>query len=89
MSGFFKCQISIFMKANVNIKLYAGLENHGSTALENYPIERETTIQDLLKKLNIPVLKAKLIFINGKKGDLTTVLKGGECVGIFPPLGGG
>lgn len=77
------------MKANVNIKLFAGLENQGATSLENYPIEVETTIQELLNKLNIPVLKAKLIFINGKKSDLTTVLKGGECVGIFPPLGGG
>ena len=47
------------------------------------------TMRNLIKKLGIPDEKAKLIFINGVKGDLESVLYGEERVGIFPPLGGG
>jgi molybdopterin converting factor small subunit len=37
----------------------------------------------------MPREKAKLIFINGVKAELTSTLEGGERVGIFPPVGGG
>ena len=56
---------------------------------ENYAIESGTSIRALLQQLDIPEDKAKLIFINGLKAELTTVLKGGERIGIFPPVGGG
>jgi molybdopterin converting factor small subunit len=48
-----------------------------------------TKIRDLLEQLNVSEDDIKLIFINGKKGDLTSTLYGGERVGIFPPVGGG
>ena len=33
--------------------------------------------------------REKLIFINSKKGALSSTLQGGERIGIFPPIGGG
>jgi molybdopterin converting factor small subunit len=56
---------------------------------ENYAIEAGTSIRTLLQQIDIPEDKAKLIFIDGLKVELTTVLKGGERIGIFPPVGGG
>ena len=47
------------------------------------------SIRDLLEQLELPPEKARLIFINGIKADLTAILQGGERVGIFPPVGGG
>jgi molybdopterin converting factor small subunit len=39
--------------------------------------------------LEIPADQIKLVFVDGAKAKLTTILDGGERVGIFPPVGGG
>jgi molybdopterin converting factor small subunit len=54
-----------------------------------YPINPGITVGSLLEQLKIPPKKAKLIFIDGIKANLTSTLNGGERVGIFPPVGGG
>jgi molybdopterin converting factor small subunit len=77
------------MSATIELKLFAGLQVYKPESAEAYPIQAGTTIQDLLRDLAIPETKAKLIFVNGIKADLDTGLKGGERVGIFPPVGGG
>ncbi|MGD8660600.1 MAG: hypothetical protein PVH37_11740 [Desulfobacterales bacterium] len=46
-------------------------------------------MRNLLEELNVPQEKARLIFIDGVKADLSSTLEGGERVGIFPPVGGG
>ena len=55
----------------------------------SYSIEPGISIRNLLEQLGIPEEKAKLIFVDGVKSDLTSTLDGGERVGIFPPVGGG
>jgi len=77
------------MKSNIHIKLFATLQRFMPLSAENYVIDSGTTIRKLLEQLEIPEEKAKLIFINGIKADLTSTLNGGERVGIFPPVGGG
>ena len=77
------------MQSHIQIKLFATLKRFMPASAENYPIETGTTIRTLLEQLDLPEDKAKLIFINGIKAELTTVLKGGERIGIFPPVGGG
>jgi sulfur-carrier protein len=47
------------------------------------------TVQDLITGLGIPENTVKLIFINGVHGKKNTVLKDGDRVGLFPPVGGG
>ena len=74
---------------HIQIKLFATLKRFMPASAENYAIETGTTIRTLLQQLDIPEDKAKLIFIDGVKVDLTTVLIGGERIGIFPPVGGG
>lgn len=76
------------MTPPITIKLFATLSQY-TPADETYPVEPGTTIRDLLGQLGVPADEVKLIFINGKKGDVTATLQGGERVGIFPPVGGG
>ena len=77
------------MESHIQIKLFANLQRFMPASAENYAIETGTTIRTLLQQLNLPENKAKLIFIDGVKAELTTVLEGGERIGIFPPVGGG
>ena len=77
------------MQAHIQIKLFANLQKFMPASADNYAIDAGTTIRSLLQQLEIPEDKAKLIFIDGLKAELTTVLKGGERIGIFPPVGGG
>lgn len=77
------------MQTHISLKLYATLKLFMPSSGEKYPIEPGTTVHDLLKLLNLPEEKAKLIFIDGRQADLATKLQGGERVGIFPPVGGG
>ena len=74
----------------IHIKLFATLNKFlPKDSHETMEIQPGTTVRNLVSQLGIPESEAKLIFVNGKKGSLTTMLQGGERVGIFPPVGGG
>ena len=77
------------MKATIQIKLFATLREFMPPSSDIFGIEQGMSISELLEQLNLPPDKAKLIFINGVKADLTSTLEGGERIGIFPPVGGG
>ena len=78
------------MKSSVQIKLYATLNKFlPSSSQEQIEIQSGITVQTLLEQLGIPKTEAKLIFINGKKASLASILRGGERLGVFPPVGGG
>ena len=77
------------MNSHIQIKLFAGLQSFMPPSGEKYLINPGISIRNLLEQLNIPQEKAKLIFIDGIKANLSSTLDGGERVGIFPPVGGG
>lgn len=77
------------MKSQIQIKLFAGLQSFSPPSADHFEIDSGISVNELLALLDMPAEKAKLIFINGIKADLDTPLKGGERVGIFPPVGGG
>ena len=77
------------MRPHIQIKLFATLNRFTPPAADSYCIDAGISIRNLLGQLNIPEKKAWLIFIDGVKADLAATLKGGERVGIFPPVGGG
>lgn len=74
---------------HIEIKLYATLKNFAPETSAQYPIEEGMTVEDLLQKLSVPANQAKLIFLDGVRGKLTSKLTGVQRVGIFPPVGGG
>jgi len=77
------------MEAHVQIKLFANLKQFLPDSADRYPIDPGISIQDLLVRLQIPLEEAKLIFVNGVKTSADAELKGGERIGVFPPVGGG
>ena len=77
------------MKSQIQIKLFATLHKFEPPSSDNYSIDQGITVCELLEQLDLPPEKARLVFINGIKADLSATLKGGERVGIFPPVGGG
>ena len=77
------------MEARIQIKLFATLQRFMPASAENYAIEAGITVGTLLQQLDIPQDMIKLVFIDNVHAELTSILKGGERVGIFPPVGGG
>ena len=86
---FFLIGISFYMKTSIQIKLFASLGRYTPDNSDSFPIDPGITVLALALHLGIPIESAKLIFVNGQKGDLSTILSGGERVAIFPPVGGG
>lgn len=74
---------------HVQIKLFATLSKYTPAASGHYPLASGMTAGELANHLNLPVNQVKLIFINGRKRLPDAVLKEGDRIGIFPPVGGG
>jgi molybdopterin converting factor small subunit len=77
------------MKTYIQLKLFADLSAFTPPAADNFPIEAGTTVRRMLEDIQVSAEKVRLVFINNIKRDLDTTLRGGERVGIFPPIGGG
>lgn len=75
--------------AHVQLKLFAALTPLSPENSDRVPVSPGTSVKELLERLDVPIAKAHLIFINGVKRSLDTRLNGGERVGIFPPVAGG
>lgn len=80
---------SFAMSGTIQLKLFATLSSRLPASADRYPIEEKTTVRDVVEALKIPERQAKLIFVNGEKKPLDTLLKDGDRLGIFPPVGGG
>jgi molybdopterin converting factor small subunit len=77
------------MESHIQIRLFASLQKFMPASADNYTIEAGITVGELLQQLGLPHDMIKLIFIDNVQAELTSILKGGERVGIFPPVGGG
>jgi len=75
--------------AFIELKLYATLGKYTPPDADRYAVAPGLTIGQLVRRLEIPDKSVKLVFVDGRRGDLDTVLQGGERVGLFPPVGGG
>jgi molybdopterin converting factor small subunit len=77
------------MASHIQLKLFASLRQFSPPNPDQVDIQEGETVGDVLRRLNIPVDEVRLVFLDGVKGDTTSVLGGGERVGVFPPVGGG
>jgi len=76
-------------RQTIQLKLFAVLANHTPSGADHYPIAPGMTVEQLIETLRIPQEQAKLVFVNGRKADLTDTLNADDRVGVFPPVGGG
>ncbi|MCX8030040.1 MAG: MoaD/ThiS family protein [Thermodesulfovibrionales bacterium] len=72
----------------VTIKLFAILRRDRFDT-RVFQFEEDTTIYDILDRLNIHTEDAAIVFVNGKHAELEQKLLDGDVVSIFPPIGGG
>jgi molybdopterin converting factor small subunit len=75
--------------AAIELRLFASLAVKTPPNALEYDIEPGLSVDGLLKELKVSPEEARLVFINGVRCNLNTLLTGGERVGIFPPVGGG
>ena len=77
----------------VEINLYATLARYVPPRVKDtgghLDVAEGITVEALMHQLDIPVDQVKLIFVNGIHADRKTVLKEGNRLGLFPPVGGG
>jgi molybdopterin converting factor small subunit len=77
------------MTAHIQLKLFASLGRFTPPHWKAVAVTPGQTVQDVLLDLGVPLDDVQLVFVDGVKGDLTTMLQGGERIGVFPPVGGG
>ncbi|OHE21790.1 MAG: hypothetical protein A2Z43_07030 [Syntrophobacterales bacterium RBG_19FT_COMBO_59_10] len=77
----------------IELNLFASLARYVSREAGRFTGEIEVgkgvTILQLLRSLNLPMEKVKLIFLNGVHARGDEVLQEGDRVGVFPPVAGG
>lgn len=77
----------------VTVKLYATLTRYGQGERSGTPfiieLSEGATLQHLINKLKIPPEETRIMFVNGIIQEFEYILKDGDEVGIFPPIGGG
>ena len=72
----------------VELNLYASLAR-SVPRTGPMEIDGETTILGLLRRLDVPMEKVKIIFLNGIHASGIETLREGDRVGVFPPVAGG
>lgn len=77
----------------VYVKLFALLREHHPGPNRSIPLEVElpegAVVSDLVPLLNLPAKLVRNAFINNATATLTTELKDGDKVNLFPPVVGG
>ena len=77
----------------IEIHLYASLAKFLPKGSKNkfcvIEMRDHSDIGDLIDRFNLPVKSVKLIFLNGTHAGRSSMLRNGDRVGIFPPVGGG
>lgn len=77
------------MTFKIELKLYATLQAYAPADAACYPVEAGTSVNTIVEALNIPRDQVKLIFSNGVKCELATLVRENDRIGVFPPVGGG
>ena len=79
------------MPIEVNVKVGSTFSKYTENLADGKAtVKEEATVRDLVKEVTLPLKLVRLIFINGKQGELESVLSEGDTVFFLPPaIGGG
>lgn len=72
----------------IEVRLFAYFRDGRGKRL-NLEIKENTTVQNILDTLKIDKELVSILLINGTDGKFESVLKDGDRLSIFPPVGGG
>ncbi len=72
----------------IKVKLFATLRIDRFSE-EVFEVESGSTISDIIDVLGLPSEQVSIMFVNGRHAKPDTVLKEGDELAMFPPIGGG
>ena len=72
----------------ITVKLFATLRR-GRFDQDMIEGNEGMVVHNVVTMLNIPEKEAAIIFVNSRHAEFGTVLKEGDTLAIFPPVGGG
>ena len=73
----------------IDLNLFATLSDKFTPGDCAFKIRDNATLAELMAQIGISEQDVKLIFVNGRKADVSRQLSSGDRVGLFPPVGGG
>lgn len=77
----------------IKLKLFASLAGYMPEKSDEehfiLEIKENSSVNDLLADLGVPLDRVKLVFVNGIHAKMGKMLKDGDRVGVFPPVAGG
>jgi len=76
------------MDERITIKLFAGLGS-AFPVDDSIDLVSPRSVREIVADLGIPEEKVTIIFINGKHASMADVVRPGEVLALFPPIGGG
>ena len=79
------------MKIEVNLYAILSTYKPDHAGANSWIVECDegTSLAEFIKQLDVPLKEVKIIFVNGVHASEDDVLKEGDRVGVFPPVGGG
>jgi sulfur-carrier protein len=72
----------------ITVKLFATLRDFGPK-IQEMSVSENSTIEKAVKSLNLPEEIPLLTIVNGVHTDPEEMLKEGDVLALFPPVGGG
>ncbi len=73
----------------VTVKLHASLRPYGKSDSSNglFPLKttEKATVLEVIRQLGIPPEKVRMILLNGRGVDSSSILSNGDRVALFPP----
>lgn len=72
----------------VTVKLFATFRD-GRFKVEERDLPEESRVLDVLQALNITPEEVAICLINGRDVNEQQVIKDGDTIALFPPVGGG
>jgi len=72
----------------ITVKLFATLRDFGPE-IQEMSASQNSTIEKVVKSLNLPEEIPLLTIVNGVHTDPEEMLKEGDVLALFPPVGGG
>lgn len=72
----------------VKVRLFASLRENREKEME-INLNKGSIVLDIIEDLKIDRKDAAIILVNGRIGNINSLLVDNDIVSIFPPIGGG
>lgn len=72
----------------IEVRYFATLRKDG-VKKEILRADEDTTAEELIRNLDISMDDIAILLVNGVRSEPETVLKEGDVISLFPPVGGG